>query len=72
MAFAKDSTIASYCDNSDSSENEDWCLDMSQYVPLPAFGQAPSHPVMYNPSFMDSAKADAVRGALVGLSLIHI
>jgi len=68
VAFAKDSTIASYCDNAESSENEDWCLDMSQYVPLPAFGQAPSHPVMYNPAFMNSTKADAVRNALVGMS----
>ncbi|MEC7042661.1 MAG: PhnD/SsuA/transferrin family substrate-binding protein, partial [Candidatus Thermoplasmatota archaeon] len=49
VAFAKDSTIDSYCGNEDTSENEDWCLARDQYVALPAFGQAPSHPVMYNP-----------------------
>ena len=68
VAFAKDSTIASYCDNSDSSENEDWCLDMSQYVPLPAFGQAPSHPVMYNPELLDMQTRTAVLNALMTLN----
>ena len=40
VAFAKDSTIASYCDNENPSDNEAWCLDMDQYVALPAFGKA--------------------------------
>ena len=68
VAFAKDSTIDSYCGNEDTSENEDWCLARDQYVALPAFGQAPSHPVMYNPEFMDVSKADKVREALVGMT----
>ncbi|MEC7391031.1 MAG: PhnD/SsuA/transferrin family substrate-binding protein, partial [Candidatus Thermoplasmatota archaeon] len=68
VAFAKDSTIDSYCGNEDTSENEDWCLARDQYVALPAFGQAPSHPVMYNPEFMDVTKADKVREALVGMT----
>ncbi|MDP6856985.1 MAG: PhnD/SsuA/transferrin family substrate-binding protein [Candidatus Thalassarchaeaceae archaeon] len=68
VAFAKDSTIDSYCGNDNSSENEDWCLARDQYVALPTFGQAPSHPVMYNPEFMDTTKANAVRDALLGLS----
>ena len=68
VAFAKDSTVASYCDNEDSTENEEWCLDMDQYVALPEFGKSPSHPVMYNPETMSESKADAVRSALVGMS----
>ena len=67
VAFAKDSTVASYCDNAVSTENEDWCLAMDQYVPLPTFGQAPSQPVMYNPNLMNSTKAEAVKEALVAM-----
>ena len=35
---------------------------------LPSWGQSPSHPVMYNPEFMDVSKADKVREALVGMT----
>jgi len=68
VAFAKDSTVASYCDNENSAENEEWCLDMGQYVALPEFGKSPSHPVMYNPETMSESKADAVRNALIGMA----
>ena len=68
VAFVKDSTIDSYCGNDDTSKNEDWCLARDQYVALPAFGQAPSHPIMYNPEFMDISKADKVREALVEMT----
>jgi len=68
VAFAKDSTVDAYCANTNASENEAWCLDRDRYVALPAFGQAPSHPVMYNPDAMDAEKAAAVRAALVGMS----
>ena len=68
VAFAKDSTVDVYCSNTNASENEAWCLDRDRYVTLPAFGQAPSHPVMYNPDAMDAEKATAVRAALVGMS----
>ena len=49
VAFVKDSAIASYCGNEDATENEDWCLDEEEYILLPSYGSAPSHPVMYNP-----------------------
>ena len=65
VAFAKDSTVASYCDNEDSTENEDWCLAIDQYVALPEFGKSPSHPVMYNPQFMDEELVNKVTTALV-------
>lgn len=68
VAFAKDSTIDSYCGNDNASNNEDWCLARDQYIALPAFGQAPSHPIMYNPEFMDISKSDKVRDALVEMT----
>ena len=68
VAFAKDSTIASYCDNENPSDNEAWCLDMDQYVALPEFGKSPSHPVMYNPEIMSESKSNAVRDALIGMA----
>ena len=71
VAFAKDSTVDAYCANTNASENEAWCLDRDRYVALPAFGQAPSHPVMYNPDAMDAEKAAAVRAALVAMSDIR-
>jgi len=46
----KDSTVDSYCNNDNVSDNEDWCLDRGRYVKLPKFGNAPSHPIMYNPA----------------------
>ena len=60
VAFAKDSTVGSYCGNENASLNEDWCLPMDDYVPLPAFGQAPSHPVMYNPEKLDVQTRTAI------------
>ncbi len=68
VAFAKDSTVASYCDNEDPLDDEDWCLDMSQYVSLPAFGQAPSHSLMYNPEMLDMQSRTAVLNALMSLN----
>ena len=56
VAFAKDSTVASYCDNDNSSENSDWCLAISEYVPLPKFGSSPSHSVMYNEEVLSEQK----------------
>ena len=68
VAFAKDSTIASYCDNENPADNEAWCLEMDQYVALPEFGKSPSHPVMYNPEVMSESKSNAVRDALIGMA----
>ena len=67
VAFAKDSTISSYCGNTDASENEDWCLPEDDYVLLPSYGAAPSHPVMYNPELLDSALIPTIQDALVGM-----
>ena len=58
VAFAKDSTIMDVCGD---VERPAWCLPLDEYLALPAFGQAPSHPVMYNPSTMDATLASTVR-----------
>ena len=68
VAFAKDSTVDSYCNNDNVSDNEDWCLDRDRYVKLPKFGNAPSHPIMYNPAIMSTDKATKVRAALLSLN----
>ncbi|MEE2626691.1 MAG: PhnD/SsuA/transferrin family substrate-binding protein, partial [Candidatus Thermoplasmatota archaeon] len=68
VAFAKDSTVDSYCNNEDPSENEEWCLEIDEYVPLPAFGRSPSHPVMYNPEIMDASTMELLTDSLVGMS----
>ena len=48
-------------------DNEEWCLD-DQHVALPAFGKAPSHPVMYNPQLLNSTVVSEVTDALVQMS----
>ncbi len=68
VAFAKDSTVNGYCGNEDSSLNEDWCLPLDEYVALPAFGQAPSHPVMYNPENINVQTRTAILNALLALN----
>ncbi len=68
VAFAKDSTVDSYCGNDVEADNEEWCLERDQYVALPAFGKAPSHPVMYNPSLLNSTVVSDVTVALVTMS----
>ena len=68
VAFAKDSTVDSYCGNENVSLNEDWCLSRDEYVPLPAFGQAPSHPVMYNPDKLDVQTRTAILNALLAMN----
>lgn len=67
VAFVKDSTVASYCGNEDASTNEAWCLPESDYILLPTYGNAPSHPVMYNPATSDSATMTLVQEALVAM-----
>lgn len=68
VAFAKDSTVAGYCGNEDSTDNEEWCLPENDYVLLPSYGSAPSHPVMYNPEYMDDATQKKVQDALIGMN----
>ena len=67
VAFAKDSTISSYCGNTDAAENEEWCLPEDDYVLLPSYGAAPSHPVMYNPELLDAEIITSIQDALVGM-----
>lgn len=68
VAFAKGddfSTPHKYCDNEDVAENEEWCLDIDEYIQLPSFGQSPSHPVMYNPELLDVYTRNAVLNAIL-------
>lgn len=67
VAFAKDSTVAKYCDNQQSADNQEWCLDIANYIKLPAFGNAPSHPLMYQPDTLSDADRSAIVSALVEL-----
>ena len=68
VAFAKDSTVAGYCGNKNASDNEEWCLPEEDYILLPSYGSAPSHPVMFNPDFMDVETQNKVQDALVGMN----
>jgi ABC-type phosphate/phosphonate transport system substrate-binding protein len=61
VAFAKDSTVDTYCNNND------WCLDLADYIKLPAFGNAPSHPLMYQPNSISDSDRAAIVSALVKL-----
>ena len=67
VAFAKDSTVGSYCNNEDINDNSDWCLEMSQYVPLPKFGSSPSHSVMYNEEILAEDKEQLIKDALISM-----
>ncbi len=59
VAFVKDSSVDTYCP--ELEERAAWCLERDQYTPLPPFGQAPSHPLMYQPDTIDEqTKADLV------------
>ena len=64
VALAKDSVVNSYCTGED---RYDWCLDIEEYVMLPAFGQAPSHPAMYNSEVMDEETVIIVQEGLAKL-----
>jgi len=64
VALVKDSVIDSYCSG---PERYSWCLDVDEYVMLPAFGQAPSHPVIYNPSTMEDSQVTLIQNALLEL-----
>jgi len=64
VALAKDSVVNSYRTGEDLF---DWCLDIEEYVMLPAFGQAPSHPAMYNSEVMDEETVIIVQEGLAKL-----
>ena len=65
VAFAKDSTVGSYCNNEVATDNEEWCLDVDNYYALPKFGSSPSHSVMFNDDVLDNDKEEKIRNALV-------
>ena len=63
VAFAKTSSYEDHC------EDNEWCLDRDEYRMLePAFGQVPTHPVMVDPSQIDSEKQDAFVAAMLAMS----
>ena len=68
VAFVKDSTVAGYCGNENTDDNEEWCLPEEDYILLPSYGSAPSHPVMFNPDFMNAETQKKVQDALVGMN----
>ena len=68
VAFLEENSVEILCNNEFSSLNQEWCLDIEEYIALPAFGKSPSHPVMYNPNFLDSGITSKVTNVLVEMS----
>ena len=69
IALVKDTAYRLYCDENEDGvpDGPDWCLDRDDIVMLPSFGQAPSHPVMYDPARMDSETMLMIQDALLAL-----
>lgn len=65
IALVKDTVYDTYCTGDDAYE---WCLDRDEVVMLEPFGQAPSHPALYNPDNMDADAVVAVQNALAALN----
>lgn len=65
IALVKDTVYDTYCTGDDAYE---WCLDRDEVVMLEPFGQAPSHPALYNPDNMDAHDVVAVQNALAALN----
>ena len=63
VALVKDTVYESYC----VKQSNSWCLDEDEVVMLSPFGQAPSHPVLYNPDRMDAETVAKVQAALDAL-----
>ena len=68
VAFLEENSVEILCNNEFSSLNQEWCLDIEEYIALPAFGKSPSHPVMYNPNYLDSEITSKVTNVLVEMS----
>ena len=68
VAFLEENSVDILCNNEVSSLNQEWCLDIEEYTALPAFGKSPSHPVMYNPNFLDSEITSKITSVLVEMS----
>jgi hypothetical protein len=64
IAFVADTTYEFYC----VDRNRNWCLEEGEYVALPAFGKAPSHPVMYNPEMLDMPTRSALLEELMAMN----
>ena len=69
IALVKDTAYRLYCDENDDgvADGPDWCLELDELVMLPSFGQAPSHPVMYDPARMDQETMLVIQEALLAL-----
>ncbi len=74
ISFAKDPTVPDYC----GEDPQSWCFEgdftsTEDFYPIGGyaengeintpFGRAPSHPVMYNPTYFTQAEVDALRNA---------
>ncbi|MBL11772.1 MAG: hypothetical protein CMB46_03060 [Euryarchaeota archaeon] len=70
VALTKDTAYGLYCDENDDgiADGDDWCMDLEDLVMLPSFGQAPSHPALYNPDNMDAETIVIIQDALVALN----
>ena len=70
VALTKDTAYRLYCDENDDgiADGDDWCMDLDDLVMLPSFGQAPSHPALYNPDYMDAETIATIQEALVALN----
>ena len=69
ISFAKDPTVPDYC----GEDPEDWCFEgeftsTEDFYALPTFGKAPSHPIMYNPTYMDAELVVAIQNAFTVMS----
>jgi len=70
VALVKDTAYMLYCDENEDgiADGPDWCLDRDELVMLEPFGQAPSHPALYNPSTMDAEMVELIQDALVSMN----
>ncbi len=68
VAIVTDSTVETLCGNTDSEENQEWCLEREEYVGLQVFGKVPGQSVMYNPVFLDVVSRTAVLNSLTLLN----
>ena len=70
VALVKDTAYMLYCDENEDgiADGPDWCLDRDELVMLEPFGQAPSHPALYNPSTMNDEMVELIQNALVDMN----
>jgi len=68
VAFSTGGIVSESCDNDNSEDDEDWCLEIDQYVPISVFDPLPTTSVVYNPSTLDVRSRTAVLNALVSLN----